>query len=351
MEFSAKQIATLLSGSIEGNADVSVSDVAKIEEGRKGSLSFLANPKYTPYIYETESSVVIVNRDFVAEKPVKATLIRVDDAYSSFAKLLELYQQFKNDKKGISSLAFIATSAQMGQELYVGEFAFVGEKTKISDKVKIYPQVYIGDQCVVGEGCVLYPGVKLYAGTIVGKNCIIHAGCVIGSDGFGFAPQQDKTYKKIPQTGNVIIEDDVELGANTTIDRATLGATIVRKGVKLDNLIQVAHNVEIGENTVIAALTGISGSAKIGAGCMIGGQVGVAGHISIADEVKIGAQAGVGSKVRETGQVIIGTPAIPILDFKRASVHFKNLDSIVKNLRELEAKVNQLIAEKGNAEE
>lgn len=351
MEFSAKQIAALLSGSIEGNEEVFVSDVAKIEEGRKGTLSFLANPKYTPYIYETESSIVIVNRDFVAEKAVKATLIRVEDAYSSFARLLELYQQLKNDKKGISSLAFIASGASLGDDVYVGEFAFVGEKTTLGNGVKIYPQVYIGDRCFVGEGSVLYPGVKLYEGTVVGKNCIVHAGCVIGSDGFGFAPQSDKTYKKVPQTGNVIIEDNVELGANTTIDRATLGSTIVRKGVKLDNLIQVAHNVEIGENTVIAALTGISGSTKIGAGCMFGGQVGLAGHLTIADEVKVGAQAGIASHVKEKGQVIIGTPAIPILDFKRASVHFKNLDSIVKNLRELEARVNQMFAEKGKTED
>lgn len=347
MEFTAQQIAQLISGQVDGDAGAKVNSVAKIEEGRPGALSFLANPKYTSYIYETNSSVVIVNNDFVAERPVKATLIRVADAYTAFARLLELYNKTADNKMGISSMAFISPTAKLSDDVYVGEFAIVGERAVIGKGAKIYPQVFVGDDCVVDEGTILYPGVKLYAGTQVGKRCIIHAGVVAGSDGFGFAPQADGTYNKVPQTGNVVIEDDVEIGANTTIDRATLGSTIIRRGVKLDNLIQVAHNVEIGEHTVIAAQTGISGSTRLGAKCMIGGQVGFAGHLTIADETKLGAQSGVGSNIKEKGQLLIGTPAIPIGHFKRVHVHFKNLDDMAKRLRQLEERLNQLDAGNG----
>lgn len=342
MKFTAQQIADFLSGTVEGNPDVSVNNVARIEEGEAGMLSFLANPKYTSYIYTTGSSIVIVNDDFKPEQPVSATLIRVPDAYSAFARLLELYQQFQTAKTGVSALSFVGKNTTTGQDIYIGEFAFVGEGCSLADGVKIYPQAYVGDGCVLGEGTIVYPGAKLYAGTKVGKQCIIHAGCVIGSDGFGFAPQQDQQYKKVPQTGIVMIEDYVEIGANTTIDRATLGATIIRKGVKLDNLIQVAHNVEIGENTVMAAQTGISGSTKIGSNCMFGGQVGLAGHINIANGVKLAAQSGVGSSIREVDAIMMGSPAIPLGDYKRASVHFKRLDQMAKKIQELENRLNSL---------
>lgn len=342
MKFSAAQIAALLSGTVDGDAEVTVSNVSRIEEGQPGTLSFLANPKYTPYIYSTSSSIVIVNNEFEAEQPIAATLIRVADAYSAFAKLLELYQQFQNDKKGVSSLSFVGTESVLGNDVYIGEFAFVGEKCSIGERVKIYPQAYIGDQCVIGDDSIIYPGVKLYAGTKVGKGCILHAGCVIGSDGFGFAPQQDNQYKKVPQTGIVILEDYVEIGANTTVDRATLGATVLRKGVKLDNLIQIAHNVEIGENTVIAAQTGVSGSTKIGSNCMFGGQVGLAGHITIANGVKLAAQSGIGSSVKQDDVIMMGSPAIPIGDYKRSFVHFKRLDQMAKKIQELENKLNSL---------
>ncbi|MDP3446324.1 MAG: UDP-3-O-(3-hydroxymyristoyl)glucosamine N-acyltransferase, partial [Ignavibacteria bacterium] len=339
MEFSAQQIAALLSGTVEGDPQITVSNVSRIEEGEPGTLSFLANPKYTNYIYSTQSSIVIVNNSFKPEQPISATLIRVEDAYSAFAQLLEFYQKNMNDKKGVSSLAFVSTDANIGADNYIGEFAFIGEKALLGNNVKIYPQVYIGDNCEIGDDTVIHPGVKLYAGTKIGKACIIHAGCVLGSDGFGFAPQTDQKYLKVPQTGIVILEDNVELGANTTIDRATIGATIIRKGVKLDNLIQVGHNVEIGENTVIAALTGISGSTKIGSNCMFGGQVGLAGHLTVADGVKIAAQSGLGSNIREKGQVYMGSPAMPFSDYRRVLVHFKQLDATVKRIQELEAKL------------
>jgi UDP-3-O-[3-hydroxymyristoyl] glucosamine N-acyltransferase len=342
MEFTAQQIASLLSGTVEGNPEASVSNVSRIEEGSPGTLSFLANPKYTPYIYETLSSIVIVNNSFEAEKPVHATLIRVPDAYSAFAQLLEIYQKFKSDKKGISSLAFVAKDVNLGDDIYIGEFAFVGDRASIGNRVKIYPQTYIGDDCVIGDDTIIFPGTKIYAGTRIGKQCVLHAGCVLGSDGFGFAPQSDNQYKKVPQTGIVILEDYVEIGANTTIDRATLGSTIVRKGVKLDNLIQVAHNVEIGENTVIAAQTGISGSTKIGANCMFGGQVGLAGHLTIADGVKIAAQSGIGSSIKDQGSVMMGSPALPFTDYKRILIHFKRLDQMANRITELEEKLNKI---------
>ncbi len=342
MKFTAAQIAALLSGVVEGDENVSVSNVAKIEEGKPETLSFLANVKYTPYLYETDASIVIVGKDFKAEKPVKATLIRVDDAYSAFAKLLEVYQQYTGNKSGISSQSFIGQEVVYGEELYLGAFAYVGDRVEMGNNVKVYPQVYIGDDCKIGDDCILYPGVKLYAGTVIGKGCVIHAGAVLGSDGFGFAPQSDNQYKKVPQIGQVILEDYVEIGANTTIDRATLGATVIRKGVKLDNLIQVAHNVEIGENTVMAAQTGISGSTKIGKSCMFGGQVGLAGHLNIADGVKLAAQSGVGTSIRKNDAVFMGSPAIPADEYKRVYMHTRRLERLMDRILQLEKQVSEL---------
>jgi UDP-3-O-[3-hydroxymyristoyl] glucosamine N-acyltransferase len=341
MEFSASQIAAVLEGIVEGNPDIKISRLSKIEEGEPGTLSFLSNPKYTPYIYTTRASIVIVNNDFSPDQPISLTMIRVEDAYTAFARLLELYNQVKNEKKGVSSLSFVAKSAVIGKDAYIGEFAYVGENVVVGDNTKIFPHVFLGDNVKVGSNSTLYAGVIIYSENIIGSECTIHGGVVIGADGFGFAPQQDKNYKKIAQIGNVIIEDNVEIGSNTTIDRATLGSTIIRRGAKLDNLIQVAHNVEIGENTVIAAQTGISGSTKIGKNCMIAGQVGFVGHLSIGDDVKIGAQSGVSGNLKD-GSIFMGSPAIDISIHRRALVHFKNLPEIVKRLDELERKLNQL---------
>jgi UDP-3-O-[3-hydroxymyristoyl] glucosamine N-acyltransferase len=341
MEFSAGQIAEVIEGIVDGNPDVRISRLAKIEEGEPGTISFLANPKYTPYIYTTKASIVIVNKDFTPDQPILSTLIRVEDAYTAFARLLELYNQIKNEKKGISSLSFVAKSAVVGKDVYIGEFAYIGENVVIGDKARIFPQVFLGDNVKVGSGSTLFAGVVVYSDNIIGNECTIHGGVVIGADGFGFAPQQDKNYKKIAQIGNVVIEDNVEIGSNTTIDRATLGSTIIRKGAKLDNLIQIAHNVEIGENTVIAAQTGISGSTKIGKNCMIAGQVGSVGHLSIGDDVKIGAQSGVSGDLKD-GSIFMGSPAIDISIHRRALVHFKNLPEIVKRLDQLERRLNQL---------
>ena len=338
MEFTARQIASVLEGTIEGNPDITIHKLSKIEEGVPGSLTFLANPKYTPYIYSTRASIVVVNKDFLPEQEVTSTLVRVNDAYTAFAKLLELYNQINNEKKGVSSLAFVSPSAKIGKDVYIGELAYIGDNVTIGDNTKIFPHVFLGDNVQVGENTTLFAGVIIYSDNLIGSNCTIHGGAVIGADGFGFAPQQDKNYKKVAQIGNVVIEDDVEIGSNTTIDRATLGSTILRRGVKLDNLIQVAHNVEIGENTVIAAQTGISGSTKIGKNCMIAGQVGFVGHINIGDDVKIGAQAGVPGDIKD-GSIVLGTPAIDIANFRRSFVHFKNLPDIVKRLQELERKM------------
>ena len=341
MKFLASQIAELLSGKIEGNPNVEVCNVAKIEEGAPGMLSFLANPKYTQYIYETKSSVVIVNDDFEPKAPVAATLIRVPDAYASFAKLLAIYDQLSQNKSGVSSLAFVSSSAKCGENIYLGEFAFVGENVTIGNNVKIYPQVYVGDNSVIGDGTTLYPGVKLYRNTVIGKNCTLHAGVVLGADGFGFAPQADGHYDKIPQVGNVVVDDNVEIGANTTIDRATMGSTHIHKGVKLDNLIMVAHNVEIGENTAMAAMTGVSGSTHIGKNCIVGGQVGFAGHLHIADRTSFGAQSGVLGDIKEPGLSFMGTPAIPYRQFLHSSVRFKQLENIAKSVDAMEKKLNQ----------
>jgi len=336
MKFTAEQIATALNGTVEGNPNVEVSTLSKIEEGQSGSLSFLANPIYTKYIYTTKADIIIVNEDFNPEKKVKATLIRVKDAYSAFTGLLEMYQQAKNNKTGISEKASVATSAKLGENVYVGDFVVIGENTTVGDNTKIYANSCLGNNCKIGSNTTFYYGVKIYDECVIGNSCTLHAGVTIGADGFGFAPQNDGNFKKIPQIGNVIIEDNVEIGTNTTIDRATLGSTILRRGVKLDNLIQIAHNVEIGENTVIAAQTGIAGSTKIGKNCMFGGQVGIVGHITIADGVKIQAQSGIGKSIKKPGSVWEGSPAFHLPDFLRSYVNFKNLSSIAERLSKLE---------------
>lgn len=339
MEFTTRQIAEFLNGEIQGNPDEKVHTISKIEEGTPGSLTFLANPAYTHYIYQTKASAAIVNKSFQPEHPVSCTLIKVENAYQSFAKLLELYNQATAPKPGISSQAFISETAQLGENNYIGEFVYIGQHARIGKNVRIFPHCYIGDQAVIGDNTCLYPGVKIYNACVVGSDCTLHAGVVVGGDGFGFAPQDDNNYKKVPQIGNVVIEDWVEIGANTTIDRATLGSTIIRKGVKLDNLIQVAHNVEIGQNTVIAAQTGIAGSSKIGKNCMIGGQVGISGHITIGDEVKIAAQSGLSSNVK-AGEIIMGAPAFEISKYRKAYVHFRNLDKLVHRIETLEKTLN-----------
>jgi len=343
MEFSAKLIAQFLNGTIEGNEEASVSDVSKIEEGRPGTLSFLANPKYTKYIYETQSSIVLVNNDFVPEKPLTCTLVRVADAYQAFASLLELYsQQMEVKKKGIEPNVFIDPSATIGEDLYIGSFAYISSKAKIGDNTQLHPHVFIGDNVVVGNNCVFFSGVKIYPNCVIGDNCIIHAGTVVGSDGFGFAPQDDSTYKKIPQMGNVVIGNNVEIGANTTIDRATMGSTIIADGVKLDNLIQVAHNVEIGANTVIAAQTGIAGSTKVGKNCVVGAQVGIAGHICIADNVKIGAKSGILSTIKEEGKLLQGAPAVQMTEFFKSFAVYKKLPEMQRQLAALERELKAL---------
>ena len=341
MEFSAVQIATFLSGTVEGDPEVKVYNVAKIEEGAPGMLSFLANPKYSQYLYTTKSSIVLINNDFELQGEVAATLIRVPDAYAAFAQLLGLYQQFMQSKTGVSSLAFISKDATYGDDVYIGEFAFIGERVKIGNRVKIYPQAYIGDDAVIGDDTIVYAGAKLYAQTVVGKSCILHSGCVIGADGFGFAPQEDGSYKKIPQIGNVSIGDNVEIGANTCVDCATMGSTRIHNGVKLDNLIQVAHNVELGNNTAMAAQTGVSGSTKIGANCIVAGQVGIAGHLHIANNTKIGAQSGIISNIKREGEEVMGSPVMPVKDFLRMSIHLRQMDKLVRRVEELEKKLNE----------
>ncbi|MCL2414560.1 MAG: UDP-3-O-(3-hydroxymyristoyl)glucosamine N-acyltransferase [Bacteroidales bacterium] len=338
MEFSITQIAELLGGKIEGNTDTKVYKLCKIEEGETGGLSFLANPQYTPHIYDTEATAVIINSDFVLEKPVKTTLIRVENAYQAFAKLLEMYNQVKQNKVGISEKSSIHESVKIGENCYIGDFAVIGENVQIGNNVKIYPQVYIGDNAKIGNNTTIFAGVKIYSDTVIGKDVVIHAGSVIGADGFGFAPV-DSSYKKVVQIGNVIIEDHVDIGANTCIDRATLGSTIIKKGVKLDNLIQIAHNVVVDENTVMASQVGISGSTKIGKNCMFGGQVGIAGHAAIADGVKLAAQSGVPSSIKEENAIYFGSPAIDASVYRRSALHFKNFDKIVKRLNDLEAKL------------
>jgi len=342
MEFTAQVIAGFLKGEIEGNPDVKVNTIAKIEEGHAGALSFLANPKYEHYIYTTESSIVLVNKTFVPASSVKATLIRVDNAYESFASLLRLVDQSRPRKKGIHPTAVIEPTAKVGTDVYIGPYTYIGDNCTVGDGCSLYPNVYIGDSTKLGDGCTLYPGVKVYHECVIGNNCIIHAGSVIGSDGFGFAPQSENEYMKIPQLGNVILEDQVEIGANVTIDRATMGSTFIRKGVKLDNLIQIGHNVEIGENTVMAAQTGIAGSTKIGRNCMFGGQVGISGHLKIASGTKIGAQSGLLGDVKEENTAVIGSPAFDFRQFMKSYVIVRKLPEFKTKLDKVEKDVEAL---------
>ncbi len=340
MEFTAKQISELLHGTVEGDENVIVNSFSKIEEGKPGSLSFLANPKYTNYIYNTKASVVLVNKDFSPNKEIKSTLIRVEDSYKSIAQLLNIYNSMIEQPSGIEKNTFIHKKAKTGKDIYVGAFAYIGKGTEIGNNVKIYPGCYIGNNVKIGDNTIIHPGVKIYFNTIIGNNCTIHAGSIIGADGFGFAPNTDGAFIKIAQIGNVIIEDNVELGALVTIDRATMGSTIIRKGVKLDNHNHVAHNVEIGENTVIAAQSGIAGTAKIGKNCMFGGQVGISPHVSIANETKLSAQSGISNNVKKENTILMGSPAYEIRDYHKSYIHFKNLDIIVKRIDKLEKKLN-----------
>ncbi|MDR0427710.1 MAG: UDP-3-O-(3-hydroxymyristoyl)glucosamine N-acyltransferase [Dysgonamonadaceae bacterium] len=343
MEFSAQQIAGILNGKVEGNPDVKVTNFSKIEEGKPGTLTFLANPKYSSFLYETKASLVLVNDDFVPEKeiPPGLTLIRVPNAYSALARLMSLIDQTKVKKQGIDSNVYISPSAQISKEnVYIGAFAYIGDNARIGDNVLIYPHSYIGDNVVIGDNTLIYSGVNIYSECRIGKNCIIHSGAVIGSDGFGFA-KENNVYKKIPQLGNVIIEDDVEIGANTVVDRAVMDSTVIRRGVKLDNLIQVAHNVEIGENTAIAAQTGISGSTKVGRNCVMGGQVGLGGHIKIGDNVSIGAKSGIISNIAPDRN-IIGNPAVDVNNFFRSSVIFPKLPDMYRQLNQLQKEIDSL---------
>ncbi|PDS24168.1 UDP-3-O-(3-hydroxymyristoyl)glucosamine N-acyltransferase [Flavobacterium branchiophilum] len=341
MKFTAEQIASILEGEIVGNPKIEVFKLSKIEEGTEGSLTFLANPKYLNYIYSTKASITIVNKNFVPEHETQTTLIKVEDAYGSFTKLLEFYNQVKLNKSGIEQPSVFSDNAKHGTNLYLGSFSYVGQNVVIGNNVKIYPNCFIGDNVQVGNDVTLFAGVTIYSETIIGNNCTIHSGSVIGADGFGFAPSADGTYKKVPQIGNVIIEDNVDIGACTTIDRATMGSTIIRKGVKLDNQIQIAHNVEIGENTVIAAQTGIAGSTKIGTNGMIGGQAGIAGHLTIGNNVRIQAQSGVGRNIKD-GEVLQGSPTFGYNDYFKSYIHFKNLPKIVAELEELKKQIKNI---------
>lgn len=340
MEFSAQQIASVLGGTVEGNPEVKVNNFSKIEEGKPGTLSFLANPKYEHFIYTTEASIVLVNNDFTPTEPVKATLVKVANAYTSLAVLLNIVEKAKEKKAGIDPTAFIAASASVGDDCYIGNFAYIGTDAVIGKNCRIYPGAYIGDQVTIGDNSILYPHATIYDGCIIGNNCILHAGCVIGSDGFGFAPEGEN-YKKIPQLGNVILEDDVEIGANTTIDRAVMDSTIIHRGVKLDNLVQIGHNVEVGQNTVMAAQVGIAGSVKIGSHCMLGGQAGLSGHIHVADHVVFGAQCGVISDVKEA-TTLLGAPAINAKAFMRSSAIFNRLPDMYRQMGEMQREIEQL---------
>ena len=339
MKFTAQQIADILEGEVIGNPNEEVSKLSKIEDGEKGSLTFLSNPKYHPYLYTTNASIAIVNKTFEPEKEIFTTLIKVENAYKSFSKLLEFYNEVKNNKTGREAPHFIADSAKIGKNEYLGAFSYIGENVTIGDNVKIYPNCYIGDNTVIGDNCILFAGVKVYSETQIGNHCKIHSGSIIGSDGFGYAPGEEGEYRAIPQIGNVIIEDYVDIGSSCTIDRATLGSTIIRYGVKLDNQIQIAHNVEVGKNTVIAAQTGIAGSTKIGENCMIGGQVGFAGHLIIGNNVKIQGQAGI-TKNLKNGEKVQGTPAMKYSDYSKSYVYFRNLPKIAASIDKMEKELN-----------
>lgn len=341
MEFKATSIADFLNGTIEGDPNATVNNISKIEEGKPGTLAFLANPKYNKYIYETDASIVLVNDDFVAEKEIKVTLIRVKNAYEAFASLLELYQQAKGARSGIETPSFIHDSAEIGNDPYIGAFAYIGKNVKIGNHVKIYPLAFVGDNVTIGDDTIIYAGVKIYDDCKVGASCILHAGCVIGADGFGFAPTGDGSYRKIPQVGNVILEDSVEIGANTTIDCATMGSTIIRSGVKLDNLIQIAHNCEVGDNTVMAALTGLAGSVKVGNNCTFGGQVGVAGHLTIGNNVTFGAMSGVTNNVKDD-KIMLGAPAMDIAQAAKVAVIYRRLPQLRDQINSLEKELKAL---------
>lgn len=339
MKFTAQQIAEVLDGTITGNPDEEVFKLCKIEEGEKGGLTFLSNPKYTSYIYTTKASLAIVSKSFHPEKSITPTLIKVDDPYSSFTKILHFYNEVKNNKQGRETPNFIAKTASIGVNEYIGSFVYIGENVIVGENVKIYPNSFIGDNCKIGNNTTIFSGVKIYSETQVGNNCKIHSNTVIGSDGFGFAPNKNGEFEEIPQIGNVIIEDNVSLGSSTTIDRATMGSTIIRKGVKLDNHIQIAHNVEIGKNTVIASQTGIAGSTKIGESCMIGGQVGIGGHLKIANNVKILAKAGVTKNIKENS-IVNGNPAINVIQHNKNNVFLRNLSKLVDKVKNIEEILN-----------
>lgn len=346
MQFSAAQIASIINGAIEGDPGATVGSFGKIEEAREGQLAFLANPKYEDFLYNTSASIIIINEAQVLKEPVNATLIRVPDAYSSFAQLLSTYQNLvAKQLNGIQQPSHIAATATIGENVYVGAFSYIGEKSRVGENVKIHPQVYVGNDVKIGANTTLHPGVRIYQGCQIGAGVTIHAGTVIGSDGFGFAPQSDGTYKKVPQIGNVIIEDNVEIGSNCSIDRATIGSTIIHSGAKLDNLIQIAHNVEIGSYTVIAAQSGVSGSTKIGKNVMIGGQVGIVGHITIADGSKINGQSGVTKSIKFP-LAVTGSPASNYVDALRAQAVSRNLPELEKRIKELEKQILQLLQEK-----
>ncbi len=340
MEFSAKQIAELIQGHVEGNEDALIHTFAKIEEGKEGAISFISNPKYAHFLYETKSSVVIVNEDFQLDRPVSATLIRVKNAYESVARLLQFYESMKPKKKGIDTLAFISPTATIGEDCYVGAFTYIGEKVSIGKNCQIYPNAYIGDGVTLGDDCIVYPHAVIYHGCKIGSRVILHSGSVVGADGFGFAPGANG-YDKIPQIGIVTIEDDVEIGANTCIDRSTMGSTIVHRGVKLDNLVQLAHNTEVGEHTVMSSQVGVAGSTKIGSWCMFGGQVGISGHITIGDKVWFGAQSGVPGSVK-SNQQLIGTPPMEQVPYFKSQAIFRRLPDLYKRLCALEDEIKTL---------
>ena len=350
MNFKVTDIAKFLNGEIVGNENIRVSNVSKIEEGKPGTLAFLANLKYENFLYTTDASVVLVNKSFFPKEKVKATLIKVEDAYQAFASLLELYMQAKVSlKTGIEQPSFIDQTASIGKDIYFGAFAYIGKNSKIGNNTKIYPHVYIGDDVTIGNDCIIYAGAKIYSDCVVGNRCIIHAGVVIGSDGFGFAPLENGTYKKIAQIGNTVLEDDVEVGANTTIDCGTMDSTIIRKGAKIDNLVQIAHNCEVGENTVIAAQSGLAGTSKVGKNCKFGGQVGLAGHLTIGDNVFIGAQSGVAKSVN-SNQIILGSPAIEIKDAIKAITVYKNLPKLREEVIQIQKEIKKLKEQKTNSE-
>ena len=341
MKFTAKQIAQILEGDIEGNPDAEVCRLSKIEEGIQGSLTFLSNPKYNSYLYSTKASVTIVNKDLVLENDISTTLIRVKDAYASFSKLLEFYNQVKNNKVGRETPHYISATATIGKNEYIGAFSYIGKNVTIGENVKIYPNSYVGDNVIIGDNSVIFSGVKIYSESEIGNNCTIHSGCIIGSDGFGFTPNEKGELKKVPQTGNVIIEDNVDVGSNSTIDRATLGSTIIRSGVKIDNQVQIAHNVEIGKNTAIAAQSGVAGSTKVGESCMIGGQVGISGHLNLGNYLRIQAQSGISKNLKDH-DVVQGSPAFGYSDYNKSYVYFKNLPKIAKQINQIEKEFNTL---------